>query len=174
MQKYMKVGIEIITTIALVLVLLFVWRLASKEPSYLLNIRFNNIGTLQKGDAVIIQGVKSGEVKSISLSSSDIIVAIQLPKNILIPQESNFQLVNNGIMGEKAVQITRSLASIYYDANDTIQGQIQQPISIGTIGEGIGKLASSYLSESMSISQKLDSIIVLLNKHTELLEGAQK
>jgi ABC-type transporter Mla subunit MlaD len=166
MNKDMKVGIGIITTITVLLLLIFGWRLVFREPSYLLNIKFNDIGTLQEGDAVIIQGVKTGKVKNIFLQNADIVVGIQFPKSILIPKESNFQISNIGIMGEKAIQINRSTKNIYYQANDTIQGQIQQSLSIS---EGIGKLASSF-SESLTISQKLDSIIILLNKQTELLE----
>jgi len=165
MKKDMKAGIGITTVIVAVIILIFVWRIGSKESSYLLNIEFDDIGNLQNGDAVIIQGVKAGKVQKISLQSSDIVVSIQLPKSVLIPKGSDFQISNIGLMGERAIQIIRSNEDEYHEVNDTIQGHAKQQISIG---EGIGKLASN-IGSSISISQKLDSIIVLLNKQMELL-----
>ena len=88
---------------------------------------------------------------------------------ILIPKKSEIRISNIGLMGERVIQITRSTENEYFSANDTVQGQMQQSVSIG---EGIGKLASN-LNASASISQKLDSIIVLLNKQMEFLEENQ-
>jgi ABC-type transporter Mla subunit MlaD len=167
MKKDMKIGTWIIVVIITILLLTFGWKFISKEPSYFLNIKFNDIGTLQLGDAVIIQGVKSGVVKKIALQNSDILISIKLPKSLLIPKNSEFYMSNIGIMGEKAIQISRSKENEYYKANDTIQGAVPpQPISIG---ESIGKLASSITAEA-TIPQKLDSIIVLLNKQMVLIE----
>ena len=72
-------------------------------------------------------------------------------------------------MGERAIQISRSLENEYYNMNDTINGIDYDSISIGN---SIENLAES-ITAPVSISQKLDSIIVLLNRQIELLDKVQ-
>jgi phospholipid/cholesterol/gamma-HCH transport system substrate-binding protein len=166
MTKNSKIGMSILLILFFVVIVIGVFRQLSREPSYFLNVTFSDIGTLQIGDDVSIQGVKTGKVKSINIIDSLLLVKIELPKKVRIPKGSDFQLINLGLLGEKAIGIVRTNSHEYYSSNDTISGSSPNPISIGkAIGE---------LTNQISISSKLDSVIILLNKQNQLIEQSIK
>lgn len=69
---------------------------------------FPNIGSLQKGDPVMVNGVKCGLVSKIYLFKSKVAVEIKLDKNVTFTDSSTIAVQNIGLMGERMVGILLS------------------------------------------------------------------
>lgn len=170
-NKNFRAGV-IIIILVLIIVLGFVWLKDIKvnHNSYLLNAKFKNIGTLQVGDPVIANGERVGSVKKMFLIDTNICVQMQFRKLNNMPRGSEIMLDRIGLMGERAIKITLSNNSESYLSNDTMENVIENR---NVLGENI-KSFSEVINYPVTISEKLDSIIVLLNEQNELMRKKMK
>ncbi|MFP4416913.1 MAG: MlaD family protein [Chitinivibrionales bacterium] len=77
--------------------------LASKMVEY--TVLFPNVGALQKGDPVNVNGVKRGHVGSMYLRDEVVAVILKVEKSVGLTDSSNVVVQNVGLMGERAVGI---------------------------------------------------------------------
>jgi phospholipid/cholesterol/gamma-HCH transport system substrate-binding protein len=71
-------------------------------------ILFPNVGTLQLGDPVVVNGVKKGTIKTIVLRGSRVAALIKLDKDVPLTDSSRVTVQNIGLMGERMVGIQLS------------------------------------------------------------------
>lgn len=69
---------------------------------------FSNVGTLQVGDPVMVNGVTKGDVASILLRGNGVAVILRLDKMISLTDSSTVTIQNIGLMGERGVGISIS------------------------------------------------------------------
>ncbi len=77
--------------------------LSSKMAKY--TIMFPNVGHLQSGNPVKVNGVRQGSVSRIYLYESKVAVEIKLDKEVTITDSCSFVVQNIGIMGERMIGI---------------------------------------------------------------------
>lgn len=119
-------------------------------------IRFKNIGTLQKGDPVTVNGVKKGNVKDIKLNGSYVDVEIKLEDNIKLTDSSRIIIQNIGLMGERMVGIQLSeKGNVYkpYNKDNPIKGYFDSGIA-----EAMGMMGN-VLQRVMNMIDTLNEII---------------
>lgn len=81
-------------------------------------VLFPNVGALQIGDPVTVNGVKRGQVARMYLHEGDVAVDIKVNKDIEITDSSSVTVQNIGLMGERMVGIRLSTKGTPYPPND--------------------------------------------------------
>jgi len=79
---------------------------SSKMVSY--SVLFPNISTLQAGDPVSVNGVKTGSVRAIRLRGQKVAVVIDIDRDVALTDSSRIVVQNIGLMGERGVGIALS------------------------------------------------------------------
>ena len=79
----------------------------NKVDTLQINSSFFDIGNMSIGNDVKINGVKVGEVTSISLDHKNYmgIITTSVEENIKIPNDSVFKISNNGFIGSPYIEI---------------------------------------------------------------------
>jgi len=121
-------------------------------------VLFPNVGTLQVGDPVMINGVSKGAVKSIYLRGNDVAVVLEIEKNVRITDECRIMIQNIGLMGERGVGLQYSQSGNLFNpikGNDTtfLSGSFDTGIA-----EAMGMLGS-VLGEVQVLAGNLASIV---------------
>ncbi|MBN1981017.1 MAG: MCE family protein [Chitinivibrionales bacterium] len=80
--------------------------ISKKNVQY--TVVFPNIGSLQIGDPVRVNGVKRGSVNRISLYHSSVAVVINLHNDVILTDSSTITVQNVGLMGERMIGIQLS------------------------------------------------------------------
>jgi len=123
-------------------------------------ILFPNVGTLQLGDPVMVNGVKKGKVQSIDLSGSKVAAVIKLEKDVTLTDSSRVTVQNIGLMGERMVGIQLSdKGQILYPNNKN--GSVVQYVNgyfDAGIAEAMGMLGT-VLVEVQALLGNVSSII---------------
>ena len=81
--------------------------LLNKTETFQINSSFFNIGNMNIGNDVKINGVKVGEVLNIKLDQETYmaIITSSIDKSIQIPDDSVFKISNNGFIGSSYLEI---------------------------------------------------------------------
>lgn len=71
-------------------------------------VHFPNVGTLQRGDPVTVNGVKRGSVARMYLKDARVVADIKVDKKVSLTDSSTVTVQNIGLMGERMVGIQLS------------------------------------------------------------------
>lgn len=93
-----------------------------RKDHYELNVIFENVSGLEKGDPVLIAGVKVGQVSDVQLRGGGAIAVLSIQGRIRIPSDSEVYLQYTGVLGERAIQIVPGQRSDFLSHNDTVAG----------------------------------------------------
>lgn len=88
------------------------------KPSYTIYADFNNISGMDKNAKVNVAGVNVGFVKSIGLKNGKAVVGMSIYKQYKIPVDSIASISNNGLMGEKFLEIKIGHTKTYLKDGD--------------------------------------------------------
>lgn len=126
--------------------------ITSKLVKY--TVVFPNVGTLQKGDPVTVNGVRGGSVSSISLKGSGVAVELNLNEDIVFTDSSHVSVQNIGLMGERMVHIKLSDKGTPYvpDTKD------KKTYIIGTFDSGIAEAMGMLGNVLENVSMLVDSV----------------
>ncbi len=83
---------------------------------------FQSVTGLKSGYPVRYSGVDVGKVKDIIASPGGVTVVMDLDKNTKIPEDSNFSIEGDGLLGEKFIQISPGKANTYLAAGAKVKG----------------------------------------------------
>ena len=92
----------------------------NKVESFKINSSFFDIGNMNIGNDVKINGVKVGEVSSISLDTDTYmaIITTSVEESINIPNDSVFKISNNGFIGSPYIEIQLGNSGVPLKNND--------------------------------------------------------
>ena len=87
---------------------------------------FFDIGQLDIGSDVKINGVKVGEVNKIYLDIETYMAVVKTSfiRKINIPTDSSFKISNNGFVGSPYVEISLGISPIFYKNNEVTDNNI--------------------------------------------------
>lgn len=121
-------------------------------------VLFPNIGNLQKGDPVTVNGVKRGVVAKIYLHKAQVAAVLKLDREVVFTDSSTVTVQNVGLMGERMVGIQLSLKGKPYkpDTKDNVT-YIKGYFDSG-IAEAMGMLGN-VLSEVLALVDTVEEII---------------
>ncbi len=137
------------------------------------SVLFPNIGSLQQGDPVQVNGVRKGVVGSIALTGSRVTVVIKVDKNVTITDSSSITVQNIGLMGERTVGIQLSEHGKPIHPNTKgkityIQGHFDSGIAeaMGMIGSVLGDARTLLANVSAIVDSTIgDSAFYASFKH---------
>jgi phospholipid/cholesterol/gamma-HCH transport system substrate-binding protein len=72
------------------------------------SVLFPNVGTLQEGDPVMVNGVRKGGAKAITLNGPKVTVVIKLDRNVTLTDSATITVQNIGLMGERMIGVQLS------------------------------------------------------------------
>ena len=98
-----------------------------KKQSFV--IFFNKIGFLQKGNLVRVNGSQKGEIRKIELLEEGVLVTARIFADYEIPVNSEFRLINAGLVGKQELSILVGDALETLKSGDTVQGNVDQDFS---------------------------------------------
>lgn len=115
--------------------------LGSKSVGY--TAIFPNVGGLQLGDPVTVNGVKGkGSVSKVYLKGDSVAVAFKIDSEVTITDSSKIKVVNVGLLGERKVEIyANSMGIPYTPDTETDTFYIPGSFDYG-IAEAIGMLGT--------------------------------
>jgi phospholipid/cholesterol/gamma-HCH transport system substrate-binding protein len=150
---------------------------------------FPEVGTLQVGDPVYINGVKKGTVSRIELRGTDVAVILNVDRRIDLTDSARVAVVNVGLLGERGIGVKLSPAGrqvpfIVSGSRDTafILGRFDTGISeamgmLGTVLTEVETLVGSvtdilvatvgdtaFITQFHEIVGQLDTITVVANR----------
>jgi len=150
-------------------------------------VLFPNVGTLQKGDPVMANGVNKGSVDRIDLHGNEVLVIIQIDRSLSLTDSSKIIVQNIGLLGERGIGIVLSPKGKRYSPvtkSDTtfIQGYFDTGIAeaMGMMGEVLGdvevlvKNVNSIVNQTVGDTAFLtvfDKLVIRLDSITAVTEN---
>ncbi len=162
-NKYLQIGLMVIAAL-----ISFIWGynfLRGRnilKPSNQYYITYPEISGLMESDAVLIRGLKVGQVNAIMFDAQhpeDILVKIVIDKNISIPKDSRLVLSSVSLMGTKGIVMEIGNTTRYYSSGDTIKGHTEIDL-LNKFNDEIGPIKE----KSELILDRVDTITGSVNK----------
>jgi phospholipid/cholesterol/gamma-HCH transport system substrate-binding protein len=148
------------------------------------SVLFSNVGTLQEGDPVMVNGVRKGVAKSITLNGPKVTVVIKIDKTVALTDSSTITVQNIGLMGERiiGIQLSEKGARLKHNGKGNItyiRGHFDSGIAeavgmVGTVLADVRMLVAnvasiidstvgdtSFYNAFRNIVGRLDSVTVL-------------
>jgi phospholipid/cholesterol/gamma-HCH transport system substrate-binding protein len=135
-----------------------------------IGISFNEANRLEVGTAVFVRGIDCGKVEDITLRENDVLVSIQLTKDVILARDSKFIITDSDLMGHKIVKIIPGKSSEKMLYNQIQKGENSVQIAdlfdkVSSITDGLNKLFSS---DSAGILGKISNLV---NKSEETIDN---
>lgn len=96
-------------------------------------VRYEAIGTLSPGNRVEVRGISAGEITKVELTDDAVYVTARVYATTKIPVNSEFRLINSGLMGEREMCVLTGDDPKLIQDGDTLNGHYDE----GTTGVGL-------------------------------------
>ena len=139
------------------------WLKASMVTSKMVqySILFPNVGTMQQGDPVMVNGVKKGSVAGISLKGVSVAVVIDLDREVVLTDASRVTVQNIGLMGERMVGIQLNEGGKPYKPNGKNPGEIKY--IQGYFDTGIGEVMGMIGTVLGDVKELVKNVSVIID-----------
>ena len=177
-------GVIIVALFILVAGVLWLKEVSVSRKLVQYTVLFPNIGTLQQGDPVTVNGVRSGNVAKIQLQHTQVAVQINLDKTVIFTDSSTATVQNIGLMGERKVEIQISAKGSPHIPDTKkevryIQGRFDSGIAeaMGMLGTVLGEVTAlvdtvqtivdktvgdtSFVTFFKTVTHRLDTVLYL-------------
>ena len=161
LSKELRIGILVVMSIVVL-----VWGINYLKGSNLFDSSrtfyalYENIGGLQEGSGVTVNGFKVGVVKKIRLltdRSYSLLVAISIENNIDIPTNSVSKIVNEDIMGSKGISLILSNSNTNAQQGDTLVSDMDRSLK-----EEVNKQILPLKNKAEELISSIDSVVTVI------------
>lgn len=175
-----QVGITVILAV-LILVVGVAWLrdFTFSQRMQVWRVAFPEIGGLQPGDDVWVNGIRKGEVKAMQLDGDRVIVDLSISKDIDLTDQSTVSVRNIGLMGEKMIAVDYRDTGTPYDPDEIIPGLYERGLGelMGELGQTIDGLSQlsvhlGTISEAMTNDGQLSRTIQNFDQTSQQLRIA--
>lgn len=164
-----EVTVGALTIIGLVLMILGYNYLRGNDifsKSLFYKINFSNTTGLYPANSVVINGLEVGRVKKIELANDlkhQVVVTISLPKDLNIPEDSQFDIESIDLLGKKAISIKRGISNNILSEDKIYQGNSPKDMfkSITEQLEPISKKADKLIG---SLDTMINDVHIAIGK----------
>jgi phospholipid/cholesterol/gamma-HCH transport system substrate-binding protein len=122
------------------------------DSGYDLHVSYPSVNGLQVGSPVRYAGVPIGTVREAKVEPDQVMVTMHVNKDVQIPQEAEFSIGSDGVMGEKYVDIRapKKYSGVYLKPGSSLTGQPGGDIN-------------DFMANSGKVLEKLEGIADALN-----------
>jgi phospholipid/cholesterol/gamma-HCH transport system substrate-binding protein len=178
----LRVGLVVLAAcVVLVLGLMWVKGIRFDQTRYRYSVIFPNVGALEVGDAVSVSGVPKGKVEKIELFQGDVLVTVNLTRDVVLKKDARFTVMNVGLMGERFVAVQTGHSDTLLDLSQPIHGYYDTgiPEVMGRMGdmiEMVRRVAESLdrvvgtKSSRESMLESIDNLREITRKTNDLLD----
>ena len=159
LSKEIKIGLLVIISI-----IVLVWGVNYLKGSNLFDNNrtvyaiYQNIGGLQEGSSIMINGFKVGTVKKIFLQDNySLLVELNIEDNIDIPVNSISKIVNEDIMGSKGIALLLGDANMDIEQGDTLASDIE-----GSLKDEVNKQVLPLKNKAEELISSIDSVVTVI------------
>ncbi|HIE72811.1 MAG TPA: MCE family protein [Flavobacteriales bacterium] len=161
LSKELRIGMLVVISIVVL-----VWGINYLKGSNLfdssrtLYALYGNIGGLQEGSSITVNGFKVGVVKKISLLTDknySLLVALSIEDNINIPSNSVSKIVNEDIMGSKGISLVLGDSNINAEQGDTLASDMDRSLK-----EEVNKQILPLKNKAEQLIGSIDSIVTVI------------
>ena len=134
------------------------------HPRYSFVVSYQEVGTLSPGNPVEVRGIKVGHITKVQLTEDAVYVTATVYASTRIPVNSQFRLINSGLMGE------REMCGLTGDSDKLIS---QGDTLIGLYDAGTSGVFKSLEAAFNDLLEIKDTLNALLDSVTVGSTGAQ-
>lgn len=144
-------------------------------------VSFQKVGTLSPGNAVSVRGIKCGEITKVELTDDAVYVTARVLSQTVIPVNSEFRLINSGLMGEREMSVLSGDSSRLVHDGDTLLGLFDEGMSgvsqkLSTIMGSVNEIRDSVRSfmdslENGNSGKSLDRVSRKAGRLMKLTQG---
>jgi phospholipid/cholesterol/gamma-HCH transport system substrate-binding protein len=164
----LRVGLVVLAAcVVLVLGLMWVKGIRFDQTRYRYSVIFPNVGALEVGDAVSVSGVPKGKVEKIELFQGDVLVTVNLTRDVVLKKDARFTVMNVGLMGERFVAVQTGHSDTLLDLSQPIQGRYDTgiPEVMGRMGDMIEMVRR--------VAESLDRVVGTKSSRESMLESIE-
>lgn len=170
-KKKYEIIVGIIVIIAIILVFIGKSMFSDKQKRrehYEITVEFSQVGGLETGSEVLVNGVRAGKITRIDLQNTCVCVRLELQNTVEIFANAEIAVREYGLMGTRRIEISQHFSQDKIDRNNPIQGiympGLHETISdINTTINNLNSLAKIFNTE------KLNNITVIFARLATLL-----
>lgn len=155
----LRAGIFLILGVLVLLVgIAWLKDVAVVRNTYPVKVVFRDTGGLRVGDPVDIAGVQKGRVARIELRPQDVLVILEVEKDVFLPQDSRVTMRNRSLFtGEKYIKIEPGGSSEPADPKVPLHGSYYDEFSIAGLTRTISRLDGLLAQVDMNqITEAID------------------
>lgn len=149
-----KVKVGITTVLAIIVLIFGVFWAKEYNPAVKklrFTVKFSDGDRISAGDPIILSGIKIGEVSGVSLTADNkAAIGLFITKRISLSDDSQFTIMDVGLMGDKALVIYPGTSTVPLDVNKLYSG-----IEASSMSDLLGS-ADAVLKKLDHIAEKLD------------------
>ena len=169
MNKEFKIGLVVIIVISMLVIgVNYLKGLNILNNSQTYHAVYDDIGGLEVGSSVMVNGYQVGMVVNIDLlieKNQNLLVTFSLNKEFNIATNSIARIVNQDLMGTKGVSLILGDASTYLEVGDTLSSSIE-----GSLQEEVNAQILPLKNKAEELIGSMDSVMMIitavLNKDT--------
>ena len=148
-----KVGaLTLVGAVLLAAMISFLGAFKLFDSGYDLHVAYPSVNGLQIGSPVRYAGIPVGTVKTAKVEPDQVLITMHVNKDVQIPQEAEFSIGSDGVMGEKYVDIRppKKYSGVYLKPGSSLTGQPGGDIN-------------DFMANSGKVLEKLEGIADALN-----------
>lgn len=116
-------------------------------------VSYQAIGTLSPGNKVEVRGISVGQITKVELTDDAVFVTAEVLATTKIPDNSEYRLINSGLMGEREMCILTGDSPNLIHAGDTVFGHYDEGTS------GVSKSLAEALRDAGEIKDTLVAFV---------------
>lgn len=162
MNKEFKIGFVVLIVLLMLIVGINYLKglniLSSNNKKYY--AQYEDIGGLQVGSSVRVNGYQVGMVSDIDLLIQDrpsLLVTLILDKEFSIPNNSTARIVNQDLMGTKGVSLILGDSDVYVKVADTLNSSIE-----GSLQEEVNAQILPLKRKAEELIGSMDSLMIIV------------
>jgi len=173
-----KVGLTVVLA-AIILLAGLLWIKGYRYGSqyYTMHILFPDVGSLETGDPVSVNGVRRGKVQAVELHEGQVLVTVSVGNDVILKSDAEFAVKNIGLMGERFVDVRQGKAEDLLDLTVPAQGYYDTgiPEVMGVLGRMVDETRELVLAirATLASDSALSSFVKTVENVSELTDQLQ-
>ena len=121
-------------------------------------VSYDAVGTLSTGNRVEVRGISRGQILKVELTDDAVYVTAEVLATTKIPRNSEFRLINSGLMGEREMCVLTGDSPDLVRDGDTLVGKYDEGMS------GVGKKLVVIMGDMKEIKDSVRAVVDSIEK----------